>query len=206
MNSFFDPAYGVVQADITTPGGRAKLFEHRINELTKPKAQGGPGLTMDQAIFELRTSEDPKDVELLAAMGDGPSKIRTEKLRIAKHNADLTRLADENAKAHIPSKEVAAAMAAATNARSMAFNVRTTELVNKGLTFNQAIDHMRANQQDAALLAAMGFAELEALTARALAFNVRTTELMADGLTLDQAIYHMRANSVDAALLAAMGA
>jgi hypothetical protein len=155
MNSFFDPANGVVQADITTPEGRAKLFKKRIDELTKPKTQGGPGLTMDQAIFELRTSEDAKDVELLAAMGDAPSKVRSDKLRSAKHSSDLTRLADENARAHIPSKEVAAAMAA-TNARSMAFNTRVSELCDKGLTLDQAIMRMRANKTDAALLAAMG--------------------------------------------------
>jgi hypothetical protein len=155
MNRYFDSANGVAQADITTPEGRAKLFKKRIEELTKPKTEGGPGLTMDQAIFELRVSEDPKDVELLGAMGDAPSKVRTEKLRNAKHSADLTRLADENARAATPSREVAAAMAA-TNARSMAFNVRITELLGKGLTMDQAIMHMRANKNDAALLAAMG--------------------------------------------------
>jgi hypothetical protein len=151
MNAPFNSA----NLDIATAEGRANLFKKRIDELTKPKAKGGLGLTIDQAIFELRTSEDPKDVELLAAMGDAPSKVRSEKLRNAKHNSDLTRLADENARAHIPAKEVAAAMAA-TNARSMAFNVRITELHDKGLTIDQAIMHMRANQTDAALLAAMG--------------------------------------------------
>jgi hypothetical protein len=155
MNAYFDPANGVVLADITTPEGRAKLFKKRIDELTRPKTHGGPGLTMDQAIFELRTSDDAKDVELLAAMSDGPSKVRTEKLRAAKHNADLTRIADENARAHIASKEVAAAIVA-TNARSMAFNTRVSELRDKGLTLDQAIMRMRANKTDAALLAAMG--------------------------------------------------
>jgi hypothetical protein len=156
MNAPFDPANSSGQTcDIGTPEGRANLFKKRIEELTKPKTQGGPGLTMDQAIFELRTSEDAKDVELLAAMGDAPSKVRSEKLRNAKHNADLTRLADENARAHIPAKEVAAAMAA-TNARTMAFNARIDELRSKGLTLDQAIERMRANTTDAALLAAMG--------------------------------------------------
>jgi hypothetical protein len=156
MNALFDPANGDDHNfDIATPQGRANLFKKRIDELTKAKTQGGPGLTTNQAIFELRTSEDAKDVELLAAMGDAPSKVRSEKLRNAKHSADLTRLADENARAHIPAKEVAAAMAA-TNARSAAFNTRITELRDKGLTLDQAILHMRANKTDAALLAAMG--------------------------------------------------
>jgi hypothetical protein len=157
MNALFDPGSddGLAPA-ITTPKGRAKLFKKRIEELTKPKAEGGPGLTTDQAIFEMRTSEDAKDVELLAAMGDAPSKVRTEKLRIAKHNADLTRIADENAQAHIPSREVAAAMKVATNARQMAFNVRIDELEGRGLSLDQAINHMRANRTDAALLASMG--------------------------------------------------
>lgn len=146
MNTPFVSASDYGQSfDITTPEGRANLFEKRIKELTAPKSEGGRSLTMDQAIFELRTSEDPKDVELLAAMGDPPSKVRTEKLRNAKHSAELTRLADENARAHIPSKEVAAAMAA-TNARSMAFNTRVTELQDKGLTLDQAILNMRANK------------------------------------------------------------
>ena len=140
--------------NIATPKGRANLFKKRIEELAK-KTEGGPGLTTDQAIFEMRTSEDAKDVELLAAMGDAPSKVRSEKLRSAKHNTFLTRLADENARAAVPSREVAAAMAA-TNARSMAFNTRITELQDKGLTIDQAIDHMRANSADVGLLKAMG--------------------------------------------------
>ena len=157
MNTPFVPGNSDGPAlDITTPEGRANLFKKRIEELTKPQAKGGPGLTMDQAIFELRTSEDAKDVELLAAMGDAPSKVRTEKLRTAKHNSDLTRLADENARAHIPSREVAAAMKVAANARSMAFNARITELMDRGFSLDQSIMHMRANRTDAALLAAMG--------------------------------------------------
>jgi len=156
MNAPFDPANSDDHnLNIATPQGRANLFKKRIDELTRPKTQGGPGLTTDQAIFELRTSEDSKDVELLAAMGDAPSTVRSEKLRHAKHNSTLTRLAEENARAHLPSPEVAAAMAA-TNARSMAFNVRITQLMHQGLTIDQSIDAMRADPTDAALLAAMG--------------------------------------------------
>jgi hypothetical protein len=155
MNASFDPANGPT-LDITTPEGRANLFKKRIEDLTKPKTGGGPSLTMDQAIFELRTSEDAKDVELLAAMGDAPSKVRTEKLRSAKHSSDLTRLADENARAKTPSPEVAAAMKVATNERRMAFNARIDQLEGRGFTLDQSILQMRANPTDAALLAAMG--------------------------------------------------
>jgi hypothetical protein len=156
MNAPFIPETTTAEHyDITTPRGRANLFQKRIEELTKPKPEGGPGLTTDLAIFEMRTSEDAKDVELLAAMGDAPSKVRTEKLGIAKHNSFLTRLADENARAAVPAREVAAAMAA-TNARSRAFNIRMDELQSRGLSLDQAINHMRANPTDAALLAAMG--------------------------------------------------
>ena len=159
MNTAFIPETTTAEHyNIATPKGRANLFKKRIQELTKPKTEGGPALTMDQAIFELRTSEDEKDVQLLAAMGDERSKVRTEKLRRAQHNAELTRLADVNARAHIPSREVAAAMVAtnARNARSMTFNVRITQLKDKGLTLDQAIDRTRTIPADAALLAAMG--------------------------------------------------
>jgi hypothetical protein len=155
MNAHFPASDDGSALDITTPKGRSRLFKKRIDELTKPKTEGGPGLTTDQAIFEMRTSEDAKDVELLAAMGDAPSKVRTEKLGIAKHNSFLTQLADENARAAVPSREVAAAMAA-TNARSQAFNIRMDELQSRGLSLDQAINHMRANSADASLLKAMG--------------------------------------------------
>lgn len=152
----FDPAHGTT-LDVTTSEGRANLFKKRIEELTKPKTEGGPGLTTDQAIFELRVSEDSEDVELLAAMGDAPSKVRSEKLRSEKHRSDLTQLADENARAVIASREVATAMKVAANARSMAFNVRVTQIMSEGkTTIDQAIDKMRTIPADAALLAAMG--------------------------------------------------
>jgi hypothetical protein len=145
-----------MNSTINTAKGRANLFKKRIEELTKPKTEGGQGLTMDQAIFELRTSENHDDVALLAAMGDAPSAVRKEKLSQQKHNEFLTKLADENARATTPSPEVAAAMRVATNARSAAFNARMDILMAKGLTIDQAVDHMRANPTDAALLRSMG--------------------------------------------------
>jgi hypothetical protein len=157
MNTPFVPETTTAEHyDITTPKGRANLFKKRIEEFTKPKTEGGPGLTTDQAIFEMRTSEKADDLALLAGMGDEPSKVRTEKLRQAKHNAKLTQLADENARATTPSREVAKAMRLATNARSAAFQSRVDELTAKGYTIDQAIMHMRANAADARLLASMG--------------------------------------------------
>jgi hypothetical protein len=142
--------------DITTPEGRANLFKKRIEELTKPKTEGGPGFTIDQAILQLRTSENADDVALLAAMGDEPSRVRKEKLHQQKHSKFLTNLAEENARATTPSREVAAAMKLAANARTLVFNARMDELMAKGLTIDQAIWHMRANPTDARLLASMG--------------------------------------------------
>jgi hypothetical protein len=142
--------------DVTTSEGRSNLFKKRIDELTKPKTEGGRGLTTDQAIFELRTSDDAKDVELLAAMGDDPSKLRSEKLHQQKHSQFLTKLADENARATTPSREVAAAMKVAANDRTLAFNARVDDIMSKGFTLDQAIMHMRANADDARLLASIG--------------------------------------------------
>jgi hypothetical protein len=159
MNLPFDTASSTEADTIETPKGRANLFKKRIDELTKPKSEGGDGLTMDQAITELRTSEDPKDVQLLAAMGDEPSKHRSEKLHQHKHSQFLTKLADDNARATTPSPEVAAAMRVAVNTRSIAFNARCDDLMSKGLTLDQAINHMRADPSGAALLNAMDSAQ-----------------------------------------------
>ena len=208
--------------DIETPRGRSNLFRKRIEELTKPKEKGGPGLTMDQAIFEMRTSTNSDDVALLAAMGDAPSKVRSEKLHQQRHSQFLTQLADENAQATTPSPEVAAAIKLATNERWLAFDARIDEIMTKGLTFDQAIDHMRANATDARLLASMGgslaeenvpSAEVAAAmklaansaNERKLAFNARIDEIMAEGFTLDQALNRMRGNAADRRLLASMG-
>jgi len=134
--------------NVATPKGRSNLFKKRIEELTKPKDQGGPGFTIDEAIYELRTSAKPEDVALLAAMGDAPSKIRSEKLNQQKHSQFLTKLADENASATAPSPEVAAAMKLASNARSMAFNARVDQLLSTGLSLDQAINRMRSGSAE----------------------------------------------------------
>lgn len=130
---------------LDTPEGRAKLFSDRIDELMRQ------GLSLNDAVYELRLSEDPKDVALLEAMGETPSHARAEQLSTERRNQMLDRLAEENASASKPSAEVAAAMA-----RNIAFNARITELMGRGLTIDQAVNNMRANEKDAALLAAMG--------------------------------------------------
>jgi hypothetical protein len=136
---------------LETPKGRARLFERRIEELTKPKAQGGNGLTTDEALFEMRTGGNPDDIALLAAMGEPASLARTERLQQERRNEQLTRLAEENARAGETAAEVKAAMA-----RNVAFNARIDELHRKGFSTDQAILQMRANPKDAALLKAMG--------------------------------------------------
>lgn len=156
MNAPFIPeTTEAAHYDIATPRGRSNLFKRHIEELTKPKNQGGPGLTMDEAIHEMRTSAKPELVELLAAMGDAPSKVRTEKLQRQKFNQFLTKTADENANATTPSPEVAKAMKSAVNARSLVFNARMDELMAKGYSTDHAIMHMRANASDARLLSSM---------------------------------------------------
>lgn len=150
------------QLDITTAAGRAHLFKKRIEELTKPKTAGGQSLTMDQAIFEMRTSENAEDVALLAAMGDQPSRVRKEKLSQERHSDFLTKLADENARATTPSPEVAAAIkSTAVNNRAMAFNARIEELTQAGFTLDQAILQMRADPDDSRLLEEMNAATNE---------------------------------------------
>lgn len=88
-------------------------------------------------------------------MGEASSVHRTEKLKQEKFNKDMDRLAEENAGALKTSSEVRAAMKAA-NSREIAFNIRIDELLAKGFSIDQAINQMRANAKDAALLAAMG--------------------------------------------------
>lgn len=142
---------------ISTPQGRSNLFKNRVEELTKPKTHGGLGLTIDDAIHEMRTSTHPDDVALLAAMGDAPSQVRSEKLGQQKHSDFLTRLSDENARATTPSPEVAAAMKLATNERTLAFNARIDALMNSGLSLDSAINRMRiGTADDKKLLREMG--------------------------------------------------
>lgn len=140
--------------NIATSKGRSALFNKRLDELMKPKDQGGPGLTIDQAVHELRISQNPDDQKLLEAMGEAPSSHRTEKLQQEKWRNDMTKLADQNAKGTEPSTEIKAATA--RNSRSLAFNAKIDELTAKGLSLDQAINAMRANTKDASLLTAMG--------------------------------------------------
>jgi hypothetical protein len=143
--------------NIATPKGRSNLFKKRIEELTKSKVQGGPGYTIDEAIHELRTGAKPEDVALLSAMGDAPSKVRSEKLNQQKHSRFLTKLADENANLTTPSPEVATAMKLASNARSVVFNARLDQLLATGKSLDKAVDWMRfGTAEDQDLLKKMG--------------------------------------------------
>ncbi len=136
---------------LATPQGRAHIFNKRIDELMRAK-----GLTLDDAIYELRTSSNHDDQALLEAMGEKPSLHRTEALQTEQRNRMLDRLAEENAQATRKSVEVAAA--AARQARDVAFNARIDELHRKGFSTDQAILQMQANPKDAELLKAMGAA------------------------------------------------
>lgn len=141
---------------LDTPKGRRHFFNKRIDELTKPKAQGGPGLSLDEALFQMRTGGNADDYALLEAMGEKPSHFRTEKLQQQKHTDRLKRLAEENLDASKTSAEVASALAISN--RRVAFNARISELMDRGFSTDQAITQMRANPNDAALLQAMGAA------------------------------------------------
>ncbi len=144
--------------DINTAGGRSRLFKKRIDELTRQKSEGGKRLSMDDALFEMRTGHHPDDLVLLEAMGATLNEAQKEKLKTDQFNKALTRMAEENAKSIAPSSELQAAIAA-TNAardRQIAFNTRIDELTRKGFSLDQAITQMRANAEDAKLLAAMG--------------------------------------------------
>ncbi len=146
---------GTSKADLftlDTPEGRARIFKERIDELTRPKSEGGKGLTLDAALFEMRTGDNPDDNALLSAMGERPSHFRTEQLTTEKRNRDLDRLAQENLAATKTSKEVAAA------SRKLAVNSRIDELHRKGFSTDQAILQMQANPKDAELLKAMAVA------------------------------------------------
>ncbi len=135
---------------LDSPQGRGRRFKDRIEELTRPKSEGGKGLTIDEALFEMRTGDNPEDRVLLEAMGEKTSHFRVEKLQQQKHLDNLHRLAEENKNALKDSREVAAALA-----RNIAFNVRLDELTALGLSVDEAINKMRSNRDDATLLAAM---------------------------------------------------
>jgi len=137
--------------DINTPAGRRRLFNQRIEELTAPKGDGVKRLTLDQALFEMRTGGNADDYALLEAMGERPSYSRTEHLKTEKLNQNLDRLAQESLQVGKTAPEVAAAMS-----RNVAFNSRIDELTRKGFSTDQAILQMRANPKDAEMLKQMG--------------------------------------------------
>lgn len=137
--------------DINTPAGRRVRFNERVDELMRPTAKGGKGLTLEAAVLEMRTGGNADDRALLEAMGEKSSHFRDEALRREKFNRDLDRIAQENIEAtKTAQEEVAAALS-----RNIAFNSRMDELTRKGFSTNQAILQMRADPDDAALLAAM---------------------------------------------------
>src|SRR6266403_1560686 len=88
---------------LNTPHGRRHKFNKRIDELTKPKSEGGPGLTINQAVFEMRTGGNADDQALFKAMAG-----------LAKENADVSK----------------ASSGLAINTRRAAFNARITELMS----------------------------------------------------------------------------
>lgn len=145
----FTPGTG--ESDIftlATRQGRAHMLQKRLDELTKR------GLTLDQALYEMRTGGNPADDALLEAMGEKPSHFRTQQLQNQSHTERLKRLAEDNKNAEKTSAEVAATLA--KNERNLAFNARVTELTDRGFSIDQAIMQMRMNPNDAALLKSMG--------------------------------------------------
>lgn len=155
MNNHFAPNTSEAALfSLDTPQGRRHKFNKRIDELTKPKSQGGPGLSLDEALFQMRTGGNADDYALLEAMGEKPSPVRTEKLQQQRHIEHLKRLSEENKDASKTSTEVASAIA--INDRRIAFNSRITELLGRGFSIDQATNHMRANPIDAELLRQMG--------------------------------------------------
>jgi hypothetical protein len=134
---------------LSTRAGRAYLFNQRIDELMRS------GLTFDAALSKMRSGGDASDHALLTAMGENPSHLHAEKAEIERWHKNLWEQAERNKNAGKTSPEVAAALKA-TNDRSVAFNARTRELMDRGFTIDQAILQMRADSKDAALLKAMG--------------------------------------------------
>ena len=156
MNSPFAPDSSESELfTLETAKGRRHLFQKRLDELMRPPP-AGRGLSLDDAIYEMRTGGNPDDVALLEAMGEKVTPHRTEQLRTERFNERLNRQMEDNKDALKTSAEVAAVLA--KNERSIAFNARITELTDRGFSIDQAIAQMRANADDAALLKAMGAA------------------------------------------------
>lgn len=119
--------------DLNTPAGRRLAFNERIDELT------GKGMTFNAALEKMR--ETPDDAELLTKMGDY-------------HKLDPKHAAPHRGGAlpHLWTPE----------ARRERFNELIDHLMapekkgGHGLTFDQAIQHLRDNKDTADLIAAMG--------------------------------------------------
>jgi hypothetical protein len=148
------PNDGTVAAahDLLTPEGRRLVFSERIDELTRPKSEGGRGLTLDRAIREMRGNL--QDRELLYAMGYPAHDQETHDLhdRMAKiRKIDSGHPTEEK----LGSLAKNVAVNAAARLRSVAFHRRIDELTRNGFSFDQAIGQMRANPDDAALISSM---------------------------------------------------
>jgi hypothetical protein len=141
--------------DIKTATGRRRLFHRRIDEIQAAQRAAGRTSNLDEALFELRTSEKPEDRKLLELMGVATGWSTSEKLRQERHLTMLGAAAEQSARGTALSPEAKAALKAA-NARQIAFNSRLDELMAKGFSIDQAILQMRANPIDARLLAEMG--------------------------------------------------
>ncbi len=148
--------------NINTPEGRRSLFNEKIDALIKPKAEGGKGLSLDGAIFTMRGNKE--DRFLLAAMGMGShSQAHQALLDRFSGLAAITPGSEDLAPKKLLKPLTASdsqwatrrSAAVARNARHVAFNSRIDELTGEGFSVDQSINQMRANAQDAALLAAM---------------------------------------------------
>jgi hypothetical protein len=156
MKTVFTP--GTSEKDVftlDTAAGRARIFQKRLDEIVAQLTASGKRSTIDDAIYELRTSNDPNDQQLLVAMGENPSAFRSEHLKREKFLTDMHQAARDIAAAQKPSTEVTAAIKAAQNDRATAFNSRVDELMREGFDFDAAIRQMRANAADAALIESM---------------------------------------------------
>lgn len=146
---------------LETRAGRANLFQRRIDEILATLKASGKKATLDDALFELRTSEKPEDRELLEAMGVATGWHTSEQLRTERTLGKIHATAKQTARGAELSSEAKAALKTAqagnvaVNERRLAFNRRIDALTEKGFTLDQAILQMRANPSGARLLEEM---------------------------------------------------
>jgi len=150
MKALFQPGTGIPtrQEELKTPAGRGRLFNARIDQLMQTKQ-----LSYDQAIHEMRTGGDTDDVELLSAMGEQSSEYLKERLDRQIQQRRFDNMKEQAAAAQKDAPEVAKAITAAQRT----FNVRMDELTRRGLTTDQAINAMRSDRRDTAILREIGF-------------------------------------------------